>query len=183
MAVEFDSYREPLLQTQRLSLEPLNAWHGEPLFVGGLKDPLLYIYMAKEPPLAVADLSRRFERLESRRSPDGSELWLNWAVRLTAGGYIGLIEATVTPDEIALLAYFVFAPHQRQGYAREAAAGVLAHLAEIGARAARATVDTRNQASIGVLEALGFTRTDTIMKREKVRGRWVDDHVYEKPLR
>lgn len=182
MAVDFDSYREPLLQTPRLSLEPLNAWHGEPLFTGGLKDPQLYTFMAKEPPLAVAELSRRFERLESRRSPDGSELWLNWAVRLTTGGYVGLVEATVTADAVASIAYFVFTPHQRQGYAREAVTGMLGHLAEAGVISARATVDTRNQASIALLEALGFARIATIAQREKVRGRFVDDHVYEKPL-
>ena len=180
--MDFDAYREPLLHTQRLSLEPLNAWHGEPLFVAGLKDPQLYVYMAQEPPLAVADLSRRFEKLESRRSPDGGELWLNWAVRLTSGGYAGLVEVTVHADRSASIAYFVFPAYQRQGIAGEAVAAVLGHLKAAGVGEARATVDTRNAASIGVLERLGFTRVATHLMHEKVRGRWVDDHEYAKAL-
>lgn len=180
--MDFDAYREPLLHTQRLSLEPLNAWHGEPLFVGGLNDPQLYTYMTREPPLAVADLSRRFEKLETRRSADGSELWLNWAVRLTSGGYVGQVEITVHADRTASIAYFIFIPHQRRGYAREAVAAVLDHLAAAGVTVARAFVDTRNASSIALLERLGFTRIATHVMREKVRGRWVDDHEYAKPL-
>lgn len=179
--MDFDAYCEPLLHTQRLSLEPLNAWHGEPLFAG-LKDPLLYTYIPKEPPLAVADLSRRFEQLESRRSPDGSELWLNWAVRLSTGGYAGLVEASVQANRTASIAYFVFATHQRQGIGREAVSAMLEHLAATGVTESRAMIDTRNLASIALVEGLGFERIATHSMREKLRGRWVDDHEYRKPL-
>lgn len=179
--IDFDRYREPYLQTERLTLEPLTAWHGESLFPL-LKEPLLYTYIAKEPPIAGGEVMRRFEGLETRRSPDGSELWLNWAVRLTAGGYAGLVEATVRGSGEAAIAYWVFLPAQRQGVGREAVAAMLAHLAEIGAREAVAYIDTRNTASIRLVEALGFARTATHVMREKLRGRWVDDHEYRKPL-
>ena len=181
MALDFDNYREPQLETLRLFLEPLNAWHGESLFPG-LKDPLLYTYIAKEPPLATLHLSRRFEALETRRSPDGSALWLNWAVRIADGGYAGLVEATVGADAVALVAWWVFTAQQRQGYGREAVAGMLAHLSAIGVPEAVAFIDTRNIASIRLAEATGFTRHETHVMREKVRGRWVDDHEYRRAL-
>lgn len=179
--MDFDAYREPELRSARLVLEPLNAWHGESLFAL-LKDPLLYTYIAREPPLAASHLSRRFEALEQRRSADGAELWLNWAVRIAAGGYAGLVEATVRADGTALLAWWTFMPFQRQGYGREAAAAVLDHLRGIGVREATAFIDTRNAASIRLAEGLGFVRIGTHAMREKVRGRWVDDHEYRKVL-
>ena len=181
MALDFDSYREPQLETLRLLLEPLNAWHGESLFPG-LKDPLLYTYIPKEPPLAASHLSRRFEALETRRSPDGTELWLNWAVRISNGGYAGLVEATLTADGRAQAAWWVFTASQHQGYGREAVAAMLAHLAGVGAAEAIAFIDTRNAASIRLAEATGFARHDTHVRREKVKGRWVDDHEYRKAL-
>ncbi|BCW87070.1 hypothetical protein sos41_01960 [Alphaproteobacteria bacterium SO-S41] len=177
----WESYRAPALATARLVLEPVNAWHGESLFPL-LKDPLLYTYIAKEPPLAASHLSRSFEALETRRSPDGAELWLNWAVRISNGGYAGLVEATVSADDTAQVAWWVFTASQRQGYGREAVAEMLAHLAAIGVREAVAFIDTRNTASIRLAEALGFTRHETHMRREKVRGRWVDDHEYRRAL-
>lgn len=179
--IDFDTYREPFLQTQRLALEPLTAWHGESLFAG-LKEPLLYTFIAREPPLAAGEVMRRFERLESRRSPDGNELWLNWAVRETRGGYAGLVEATVPRDGIAAIAYWVFVSSQGRGFGREAVAAMLGHLAAIGVAEAVAFIDTRNAASIRLVEALGFTRVATRVMREKLRGRWVDDHEYRKSL-
>jgi RimJ/RimL family protein N-acetyltransferase len=178
---DFGAYCAPALTTARLVLEPLTAWHGESLFPF-LKEPLLYTYIPKEPPLAASHLSRRYEALEQRRSPDGTELWLNWAVRIAAGGYAGLVEATLAADGTAQLAWFVFLPAQQQGFGREAVAAVLDHLATLGAYEAVAFVDTRNAPSLRLAKALGFTRTATHVMREKLRGRWVDDHELRKPL-
>lgn len=179
--IDVAAYREPQLTTVRLVLEPVTAWHGESIFAL-LKEPLLYTYIPREPPLAASQVARRFEALETRRSPDGQELWLNWAVRIAANGYAGLVEATVRADATALVAWFTFLPHQRQGYGREAVAAMLDHLAASGVRAAIAFIDTRNAASIRLAEALGFTRAATHPAREKLRGRIVDDYEYRKTL-
>jgi RimJ/RimL family protein N-acetyltransferase len=179
--IAFDVYRAPFLQGGRLTLEPLTAWHGESLFAH-LKEPLLYTFIPKEPPIAAGEVMRRFEALETRRSPDGRELWLNWAVRLTQGGYAGLAEATVLPGGEATIAYWVFLPFQRQGIGRESVAMMLDHLRDIGVAEAIAFIDTRNAASIRLVEALGFVRATTRVMREKVRGRWIDDHEYRKLL-
>lgn len=179
--IDFDAYREPRLETPRLLLEPINAWHGEPMFAG-MKDPQLYIYTSDEPPLSVSELSRRYEALESRRSPDGERLWLNWAVLERTGGYAGLVQATVHPDATTLVAWRIFAHAQRRGFAAEASAVLLDHLAVLGCTEAVAFIDTRNTASIRLAERLGFTLAATHDRREKLRGRWVDDHEFRKTL-
>ncbi len=181
MPVDFDAYQEPRLETPRLLLEPINAWHGEPMFAG-LKDPQLYIYTSDEPPSSVRALSHRYEALESRRSPERDELWLNWAVLDRTKGYAGYMQATVKSDSTSLAAWRIFTPFQRGGIAWEAAQAMLDHLAGIGVSEAIAFIDTRNAASIRLAEKLGFTRHALHEKREKLRGRWVDDVEYRKAL-
>lgn len=149
----------------------------------GLSDPLLYSFIAEEPPLGPAALARRYEKLEARVSPDGNALWLNWAVRVKSNGYAGYVQATVPRGGPAEIAYVIFTAHQRLGYAREAAAAMLVHLnTAAGVQEAAAFVDTRNKASIRVIEALGFHRVATHVMREKLRGVFIDDHEYRKLL-
>lgn len=181
MPVDFDAYQEPRLETPRLLLEPVNAWHGEPIFAG-LKDALLYAYTSDEPPLSVSALSRRLEALEGRRSPDGGELWLNWAVLDRRQGYVGLVEATVRRDSTSLVAWRIFTSAQRQGFAAEAGAVMLRHLEEIGCSEAIAFIDTRNTPSIRLARRLGFALVATHDRRERLRGRWVDDHEFRRSL-
>lgn len=179
--IDFTSYREPYLQSARIVLEPLTAWHGEGLFPL-LRDPMMYSYIPGEPPISGGEVMKRFERLETRLSPDETELWLNWAVRLLSAGYVGMVEATVREDGTALTAWRIFTPHQRQGLGREAVQLMLEHLKAIGVVEARAFVDTRNAASIRLAEAAGFQRIETHVMREKLRGRWIDDHEYSRIL-
>lgn len=92
-------------------------------------------------------------------SPDGSERWLNWAARLRGTEtYVGWFQATVRDDRTSEIAYVVFPDHQRQGFAREAASGVIGHLLR-DHRVGRvyATVDRRNAASIALATSLGMT--------------------------
>src|SRR5262245_41085521 len=110
---------EQSLETPRLVLEPLLPAHAAMVFPF-LRDEALYRYIPQEPPATLDEVEARYRRLATRRSPDGSERWLNWAGGLkSTGEYAGLFEATVCPDSTALLAYMVFMPFQNQGYARE----------------------------------------------------------------
>src|SRR5207248_11438302 len=45
-----------------------------------LGDPLIYTYLDFPPPPSLEHLSRVYAQLETRRSPDGTEEWLNWIV-------------------------------------------------------------------------------------------------------
>jgi RimJ/RimL family protein N-acetyltransferase len=125
---------------------------------------------------SIADLERRFTRFATRRSPDGTEVWLNYAVRIMGGAYVGTMQATIVGSS-SLIGYSIFADHWRQGYGKEASARLVRFLfEECGVRRVRATVDTENAASIALLERIGFHRTWT-GPSDDMPGR--RDHRYE----
>jgi RimJ/RimL family protein N-acetyltransferase len=146
------------LSTPRLTLEPLTPAHAEPMSAG-FADPQLYRWINAEAPKDVTDLRSRFERIANPYAPRG-ELWLNWAVRLNEGGaHAGLIEATVRPDRVVFLAYYVFTAFARSGIAREACTAVIEHLwRAYDATEIRADTDYRNVPSRCLVESLGFVR-------------------------
>jgi len=148
-----------VLQTERLDLEPLVLAHASVLFPL-LRDPHLYEFLDSEPPKSVVILEEQYRRWEPRRSPDGSQAWLNWAARLRDAAYVGWFQATVHADGRADLAYLVFQEHQRQGYSVEACRAIMSHIrAEHGARTIRTTIDPENTASIALAKKLGLKQT------------------------
>ena len=149
-----------MIPTERLRLEELTPDHAPHLY-DGLRDPRLYDYTDDAPPQSEKWLRARYERLATRRSPDGHERWLNWAIRIeNSGDYAGYVQATVRESGIALLGYVLFERAQRRGYGTEAVAAMLTHLAEHeGVTEAHASVDPRNTKSVALLERLGFRDT------------------------
>jgi ribosomal-protein-alanine N-acetyltransferase len=146
------------LQTERLELEPLIPSHARVLFPQ-LRDSRLYQFLDSEAPKSVAILETQYRRWEPRRSPDGTQAWLNWAARLRGGDYIGWFQATVYENRRADLAYLVFLAHQRNGYATEACEAVVDYLrGEHDPRMVRTTIDKRNTASIALARRLGLTQ-------------------------
>ena len=169
---------ERLIRTRRLNLEPLFPAHAAALFEG-LRDERLYRYHAGRPE-SLDSLTLRFTQLAARRSPDGSQTWLNWAVRREDGVYVGWVQASVAGEE-AIIGYDIFADHWRHGYAREACAAMLEFLRkDCGVALASAIVDVENTGSVKLLEALGFTRVWTGAS-EDMAGR--TDHKYQRNLR
>ena len=157
-----------------------------PLLFEGLADERLYRFIPTDAPETAEALEGRHHKLSSRRSPDGSEVWLNFAMRLRKEGrllnatYVGTLEATVYPDRSAYLAYTVFVPFWRRGYARECCARLLRHLLEdYRVRVVVAEMDTRNAASISLAEALGFERVGTTLGADHFKGSVSDEHRYE----
>ncbi|AMP01193.1 acetyltransferase family protein [Collimonas arenae] len=167
------------LFTPRLSIEPLVAAHAEILFPH-FCDPELYAFIPQQAPESLSYLTQRYRRLESRSSPDGSEIWLNWAVRLTGSDdYVGYAQAGVEADGQAMLAYFVFTPYQRQGYAAEMCQRVRDHLISVFAvRSVYALIDTRNQASIALVEKLGFKREAFLPNADYFKDANSDEYRY-----
>lgn len=167
-------------ETPRLLLEPLVTGHATALFET-LQAPELYTYIPQEAPASLEALTARFEALSGRHSPDGHEVWLNWALRQRAAGiYVGTVQATVRQDHTALLAYMIFVPFWRQGYAREGCAHVIAHLfEEYHVSRVAAEIDTRNTTSIRLVEALGFTRVGTTPGADFFKGAVSDEYRYE----
>lgn len=168
------------LTTTRLLLEPLVAAHARAVYPL-LLDERLYTYIPQEPPPSVEWLAARYRRLAARRSPDGQQIWLNWVARLRdEPSYVGTFEATIEPDQTALLAYMIFPSHQGQGYAREGGKRVIEHLMrDHGACLVAAEIDTRNHASVGVVEALGFARVALRPAADFFKGSVSDEYRYE----
>jgi len=181
---------ETTLETERLFLEPLLPEHAT-LLLEGLADERLYRFIPTDAPESAEALETRYRKLSSRRSPDSSEVWLNFAMRLREGTtpedgavpratYVGTLEATVFPDRSAYIAYTVFVPFWRHGYAKEGCARMLGHLVEdYRVRVVVAEMDTRNAASISLAEALGFERVGTTLGAEHFKGSVSDEHRYE----
>lgn len=143
----------------RLTLEPLTAAHADELFIQ-LSDPQALIYIDNPPPPTVEGLRERYRRLESRRSPDGSEEWLNWAVILD-GRAIGFVEATVRIGGRIALAYGLGRTYWSQGYGTEAVRAMINFLeSHFPGALFEATVDERNIASRRLLERIGLEITD-----------------------
>jgi len=147
----------PVLYAPRMTLEPLGAPHAAGLFPL-LADGALGRYTDERAPATLDALTERFRRWEARESPDGSQLWLNWALALPTSELAGFVQATVMPDRSAAdIAYVVGRRYWSAGFATEAVHAVLAFLHdELAVRCVQATVDARNLASRRVLEKLGF---------------------------
>lgn len=171
------------ITTPRLRLEPLREEHaGE--FIGPLQDERIYEYVPTNAPTDAADLRRTFRRLEGRTSPDGSEDWLNWAIRCTSTDQcIGYVQATISPHLSASIAYVLFPAYWGRGYAREAVNAMLEFLAaSLGIRDVRASVDPDNQKSIALLESIGFGRHAVHRSTLPIKGVLRDEIEYYRSI-
>lgn len=140
----------------RLILEPQMASHATEMFAV-LSDPAIYTY-ENSPPSSREWLRTRFEKLESRRSPDGSQLWLNWVVRLRSGQLIGYVQATVLQNGKAAIAYEFSSAYWGLGLAQEAAGALIRELVEhYEVSYLTAVARSANVRSMRLLERLGFS--------------------------
>ncbi len=134
-----------------------------------LADPDLYAFIGQAPPTAL-ELEQRYRRQTAGRSPDGSQLWLNWVVRrLDDGRAVGTVQATVTKegaDLVAEVAWLIATDHQGRGYARKAAQLIVTWLRQQGARVVIAHVHPKHEASAAVARAVGLTPTATVVDGE-----------------
>jgi RimJ/RimL family protein N-acetyltransferase len=134
------------LRSERLALEPVAAAHADEL-APLLADPDLHAFTGGEP-LPLGALRDRYARLA------GAEDWLNWVVRAGTDA-VGYVQATVEGDA-AEVAWVIGAAHQRRGYAREAAAAMVAWLRTQGVGRIAATIHPGHEASIAVARHLGL---------------------------
>ncbi|MBA2753015.1 MAG: GNAT family N-acetyltransferase [Chloroflexia bacterium] len=170
----------PVLETPRLRLEPLVPAHATETF-GPLGDERLYRFIPGNPPANLAALEARYGLLSGRRSPDDTQGWLNWVMRRRDSGEpVGTLEATVYPDRSSSIAYVVFVRHQRRGLATEGVARMVEHLVvDHGITLLVAEVDTRNAASVGLLDRLRFSRVATVRDADHFKGTPSDEFRYE----
>ena len=145
-----------VIESASLALEPQVVSHAEEMFVV-LSDPAIYEY-ENEPPPSIEWLRARFDKLESRQSPDGHEQWLNWVIRLPTSELIGYVQATVRPNGRAAIAYELRSTYWGRGLASEAVRAMFGELAEhYQVRKLSAVFKRENLRSRRLLERLAFS--------------------------
>ncbi|WP_171975330.1 GNAT family N-acetyltransferase [Brasilonema sennae] len=171
---------ETTLEISRLLLEPLVESHAAHIY-RQLQDESLYQFIPQEPPISLQVLQTRYRALSSRLSPDGQEVWLNWAIRLRQfGTYIGTLQATVYANQIAAIAYMIFPSFWQQGYAKEGCLRLLNHLFnDYQVKIVAAQIDTRNVASIELIKSLGFKYVSTKENADFFKGCVSHEYRYE----
>ncbi|WP_323120087.1 GNAT family N-acetyltransferase [Burkholderia alba] len=171
---------DTIIRTDRFALHPLSVDHAAGM-IDGLRDPRSYDFIPDLPPDSVEALAARYACLANQRSPDGTEIWLNWAIGAAHGpSLFGYVQCTVRPaDASALIAYLVFPAHWRQGIAAESVSAAIAHvLARYPVARIEAVIDTRNVASIALVESLGFVRTGFVRSADEFKGAISDEYDY-----
>jgi [ribosomal protein S5]-alanine N-acetyltransferase len=130
--------------------------HAEVLFPV-LVEPALYDFIDEAPPASVQSLREKLARSESRKSPNGSEHWLNWVVRSHTGHVVGYVQATVAANLDTNVAYAIGSAFWGQGLATEAVAQMLRIVAaEHGVTRFFVLAERKNIRSVRVAERLGF---------------------------
>jgi GrpB-like predicted nucleotidyltransferase (UPF0157 family)/L-amino acid N-acyltransferase YncA len=148
------------------ALEPQTAAHAQAMFAV-LGDPAIYEY-ENAPPASLAWLRDRYARLESRRSPDGTEQWLNWVIRLPDGTLAGYVQATVHADGHGAIAYELASAHWGRGLARRAVEAMMLELRDnYGVCFLQAVSKEANHRSRRLLVRLGFS---LVTQESRLRG-------------
>ncbi|MFF3747892.1 GNAT family N-acetyltransferase [Streptomyces kronopolitis] len=155
-----DAMQAWAIETGRLRLVPLAVEHADEM-AEVLFDPALHAFIGGVP-LSAAALRSRYARLVAG-SPEPSQTWWNWVIRVRAERCLaGTVQATVTAEgrgEVAEVAWVVGSPWQGRGIATEAARGLVRGLREQGVRVIRAHIHPDHHASAAVAAAAGLAPT------------------------
>lgn len=144
------------ISTERVVLEPQSAAHAQEMFEV-LSDPAIYEH-ENAPPESLEWLRERYEKLETRRSADGTQHWLNWVIRVPTSELIGYVQATVHPDGRAAIAYELGSRWWGRGLAAAAVRAMIPVLVEdYGVRRLYAVFKRTNHRSQRLLVRLRFS--------------------------
>jgi len=170
------------LTTDRMHLEPVTQGHAPELQVL-FSDPELHHFVPYEPFTLEQQLSR-CTRWEARRSPDGSEIWLNWAGRDKASGQVmAHFQAGIKTGAEASIGYLVSRSFQNKGFATEGLTAIFQFLKEtLKISEVKAWSDTRNHASHQLAKKLGMLQIDFIKNADFFKGTNSDEYVFAKNL-
>lgn len=152
---------EVTLGTRRLDLLPLHVEHAEEMATV-LSDPALHTFIGGAPDTPAA-LRARYQRMTAG-SPDPTELWLNWVIRLRdESSLTGTVQSTVSRADHGLtaeIAWVVGTPWQGRGIATEAAQALVDWLSQQPVRSIVAHIHPDHRASAAVATAIGLAPTD-----------------------
>jgi RimJ/RimL family protein N-acetyltransferase len=155
------------ITTERLTLEPLRPEDADEL-TPVLDDVGLHEFIGGRP-ATLAELREHYTRLAAGSSkPD--EVWLNWIVRRRADSQpVGTMQATLRDGRrSALLAWVIGVQWQNQGFASEAALGLVEWLRAHGVLELSAHIHPEHAASAAVARRAGLEPTDREIGGERI---------------
>lgn len=164
------------IQTERLLLRPLTFLDADAFFRYRLL-PEVCRFQSFQP--KTRSEVESFLRANESARPNTPDAWRQLAICLRNGTLIGDV-GLHTLDEWQLELGYTLAPeHQGKGYATEAVAAVLRQAFSVwNKHRVTASVDPENQASIRLLERLGFRKEAHFRKSFRMNESWYDDCVY-----
>lgn len=161
-------------------LEPLEKWHAHGMYAGlCIEDD--YKFIPSEPPKTLGELESRYERVSQRYSADKKEIWLNWVIiDRESGQYLGYVQSTVMIDKgWAYIAYHVFSQYQKKGVAKQCVSMLVDFLFNnYKLSHVDALIDTRNIASIGLVESLELKKINELKNADFFKGSTSDEFHY-----
>ena len=162
-------FAEATIGTERLLLTPLVPEDADEM-VEVLADPGLHQFIGGRP-ATLEELRARYATL-MEGSPRPEVVWRNWIVRRrTDSRPVGTVQATLTRHHggwAAQIAWVIGVPWQRQGFASEAARGLVGWLGSRDVREIVAHVHPDHLASAGVAIRAGFQATHDQVDGEQV---------------
>jgi len=169
-----------LFKTPRLLLRPFQEADLES-FAAYRSDPGVALYQSWSSPFTL-DQARAFLKEMEIVQVGAPGMWYQLAVeRQCQSGLIGDCAFQIlADDERQAQIGFTFAPaYQKQGYATEAAKGLLDYMfGKLHLHRVAATCDVENEASVRLLERLGMRREAELIENIWFKGAWGSEYVY-----
>ncbi len=170
----------PLI-TERLVLRPLTLDEIDS-FVGYRRDPEIARFQGWDVKYSDRDARVLIESQSGKSFPDKGD-WLQIAILSRLGNeHVGdlALHAVPSNESIFEIGFTIAKRHQGQGFAREAASILMEVLSsEVGATKFVANSDSRNTASIRLLEALEFKRVPSRSWTENFKNEIITMEYFE----
>jgi len=163
---------------ENYTFEPLREQHAEQLFES-FQDDAIYQFIPQRAPESLEEMTRSVRQLAICEPDEDIANAYNWVIRDNLTSVcVGTLQATIFRDGLLWIGYMLAQDYWGRGIATLAVSWVVASLrVQHPSLPIHAAVDTRNRASIRVLEKTGFT----LLRREtaEIRGVATEDYIYQ----
>ena len=160
-----------------LSFELLQEQHAAKLFEPFQAEDI-YRFIPERPPASLEDAQRQFKQFSAGPEEGSDEFWYNWVIRdANSGTHFGTLQATVFSDGLLWIGYKLASIYWNMGIATRSVEWLVVELKNRHpGLPIHASVDTRNHASIRVLEKVGFVQLRT--EDAEIHGVASEDFIY-----
>ena len=174
------SPRFPVLMTGRLVLRAVTP-EDAPFWLQNFSAPEVVEFTTFDAPQDLEAAKAEIEQYCTRPFREGTGI--RWGITLRGSpeliGTAGFYRWIQGHERRAQLGYDLLAGHRRKGIMTEALRVILAYgFKTMTLRRVEAVVDPRNEASVRLLEGLGFTREAFLRQASWFHARFLDDVVY-----